>query len=139
MNNVKQPQLSLEDKLVNALRWIISHEYHIGVLIYAFLMITFLLSITGYAQTGDGPITAFGRSDQDPLKGAKTFVNLLMWGMILAGIVGWCLGGINIQRDKPYWSRFVGGTICLGIGGFIALGDRIIKGDSIELPDLLGR
>jgi len=122
---------------VKGLGWIIRNQMVVAV--FGVIVITLLSSVTGYAQTGGGPITVYGRSDQDPIRGVKTFINLLMWGMIAAGIVGFALGGINTLRDKPYISRFLGGAVCLGIGGFIALGDRIIKGDAVETPDLLGR
>ena len=122
---------------VKTFRWLITNQMIVSVI--AVVVVTLISSVTGHAQTGGGPITVYGRSDQDPIKGVKTFINLLMWGMIAAGIVGFALGGINTLRDKPYWSRFIGGAVCLGIGGFIALGDRIIKGDTVETPDLLGR
>lgn len=122
--------------VVTGLGWIIRNQMLAALCCAA--VITMLTSVTGYAQTGGGAITVYGRSDQDPIRGVKTFINLLMWGMIAAGIVGFALGGINTLRDKPFISRFLGGAVCLGIGGFIALGDRIIKGDTVETPDLLG-
>lgn len=122
---------------VEGLGWVIRNQMIVAV--FGALVVTLLASVTGYAQTGGGPIQVYGRSDQDPIKGVKTFINLLMWGMIAAGIIGFALGGINTLREKPYISRFIGGAVCLGIGGFIALGDRIIKGDTVETPDLLGR
>lgn len=99
-----------------------------------------LHAVPALAQsTSSGPISVFGRSDQDLGRGLLSFVRYARNGLWLMGIIAFMWGALNIWMEKPWFRQMAGGTACLGIGTLIALADSFSKGQTVDLNTDLGQ
>jgi hypothetical protein len=94
-----------------------------------------LMTVPGFAQPGG---SFFGQNDQATGNGVREAIR---WGrnlLFLLGVVGVSWGAMNIWLEKGWGRQMLGGALCMGIGGVLALIYSFSQGNAVNLDTDLG-
>jgi hypothetical protein len=95
-----------------------------------------LMTVPGFAQQPGGSF--FGQNDQATGNGVREAIR---WGrnlLFLLGVVGVSWGAMNIWLEKGWGRQMLGGGLCMGIGGILALIYSFSQGNAVNLDTDLG-
>jgi hypothetical protein len=95
-----------------------------------------LMAVPAFAQQPGGSF--FGQNDQATGSGVREAIR---WGrnlLFLLGVVGVGWGGFNIMFERAWGRQMLGGGVCFGIGGILALIYSFSQGNAVNLDTDLG-
>lgn len=70
-----------------------------------------------------------------PIRAMQTLVTIGLWASLGIGIVFLIWAGVNKGSGKAWGTQAIGGAVCLGISGIIALVNSIVTGGTPDLGD----
>jgi hypothetical protein len=94
-----------------------------------------LSAVPALAQSPGGSI--FGGNDQTLGNGVREAIK---WGrnlLFLLGVGGVMWGAFNVMTEKNWTKQFLGGALCLGFGGIVAIAQSFSQGNAVNLDTTL--